>query len=352
VRSPRSSLLRAAVALLIALGHAESASSADAAAPIAVCATTPDLGNLAAIVGGERVAVTAFTKPAEDPHFTPARPSFVKALNACELLILNGLEVEVGWLPVLLREARNAAVLPGARGHLDASTAITPMDVPIGTVDRSMGDVHPLGNPHYLLDPVNGLAVARAIRDRLATLRPADAAGFEQRYTAFRDRLATALVGTTLGAKYDVEKLMRLADHDRLDAFLREQGDGAALAGWLGMTRPYRGAKAVDDHPIWSYFARRFGLAVVAHLEPKPGVPPTTRHLDDVVRLMREAGVRLVLASAYYDPRHADFVARNTGAQVARMANLVGARPGTDDYLAMIDHDVREVARVLANPAP
>lgn len=322
-------------------------SAAGAEEALRACATTPDLGSLVRAVGGDRVDVTVFTKPTEDPHFTAARPSFVKALNECGVLVVNGLDLEIGWVSLLLRDARNPDVLPGAPGHVDASAAITPMDIPAGPIDRSMGDVHPRGNPHYLLDPLNGVRVARLLRDRLGALRPDAKAFVDERTTAFERRVGTALVGDALAAKYDVAKLMVLAEHDRLDAFLREQGDDGKLAGWLGAMAPYRGVKAVDDHPIWAYFARRFGLDVIGHLEPKPGLPPTTRHLEELIGRMREEKVPLVLASAYYDPRHAEFAARSSGATVVRLANLVGARPGTDDYVAMIDYDVREVVAAL-----
>jgi ABC-type Zn uptake system ZnuABC Zn-binding protein ZnuA len=255
--------------------------------------------------------------------------------------------IELGWVPLLLKNARNAAVLPGAPGHLDASTAITPIDVPTGTVDRSMGDVHPFGNPHYLTDPVNGMLVAGLVHARLATLRPAAQAYFDQRLQAFRRQVSTALVGERLAAKYDVEKLALLAEHGKLVEFLRGQGEADLLQGWLGLLAPDHGTKVVDDHPMWPYFAKRFGLVVAGHLEPKPGVPPTTKHLADLIAMMRDEHVRVVLASAYYDPRHARFVADETGATVLAMANQVGARPGTEDYLGFVDYNVRQVAGAL-----
>lgn len=317
------------------------------AAPLAVDTTLPDLGSLVREVGGDEVDVTVFVKGMEDPHFVEARPSFVKSLSEADLLVYAGMDLEAGWLPVLLQNARNADVLPGGRGHLDASSAIVPLDVPTGVVDRSMGDVHVLGNPHYLTDPVNGLRVAALIRDRLGTLRPEKRADFAARFDAFRGRLGDRLVGERLAARWDVEKLAELAALGRLDEFLRAQADDAPLGGWLGTLRPFRGAKAVDDHPAWSYLARRFGLVIVGHLEPKPGIPPTTRHLAGLVDVMRTQDVRLILASAYYDPRHARFLAERTGARVVPLANLVGARPGTDDYLATIDYNVRQIVEAL-----
>lgn len=318
-----------------------------AAEPLQVCATVPELGAVVREVGGDEVAVEVFAKPTEDPHFTPARPSLIKSLNGCALLAEIGMEIEAGWVPLLVKQARNAAVLPGAPGFLDASTAITPLAVPTGVVDRSMGDVHPYGNPHYLSDPLNGLRVAGLVAERLATLRPHARPYFEGRLADFRRRIGAALVGETLAAKYEVEKLAVLAEHGTLDEFLRGQGEAGALGGWLGLLAGRYGTKVVDDHPLWPYFARRFGLVVVGHLEPKPGIPPTTRHLAELIARMKAERVPVILASAYYDPRHASFVAAETGARVLAMANQAGARPGTETYLDWVDYNVRQVAAAL-----
>ena len=320
----------------------------EAPRPIQVCATVSDLGSLVREVGGDQVSVTVFAKGTEDPHFIEAKPSFIKALSQCDLYVQTGMDLELGWAPVLLQNARNGAVLPGGHGFLDASTVIAPLEVPTGPVDRSMGDVHPLGNPHYLPDPVNGLRVARLIRDKLIELRPNHKAYFENRYASFSKRLGTALVGEKLAGKYDAEKLALLYERGRLDAFLKQQGEETRLGGWLGLLLPYYGAKAVDDHNIWPYFSRRFGINVIGHMEPKPGIPPTTGHLRALVERMRADGVKLVLAAAYYDPRHARFISENTGARVASLANQIGAREGTDDYLGMIDYNVRQLLGALA----
>jgi ABC-type Zn uptake system ZnuABC Zn-binding protein ZnuA len=210
-----------------------------------------------------------------------------------------------------------------------------------------MGDVHPYGNPHFLSDPINGLLVAGLVRQKLVALRPAARAYFDERLARFHRQIAAALVGEPLAAKYDVEKLALLAEHGKLVEFLRSQGDEGALGGWLGRLAGHYGTKVVDDHPLWPYFARRFGLVVAGHLEPKPGFPPTTKHLADIVALMRAERVPIVLASAYYDPRHARFVAEASGAKVLAMANQAGARPGTDTYVGFIDYNVRQVADAL-----
>jgi ABC-type Zn uptake system ZnuABC Zn-binding protein ZnuA len=324
------------------IGQAQTATE-----PLRVVTTVPDLGSLVREVGGEQVEVTVLVKGAEDPHFVEAKPSFIKSLSQADMYVQVGMEAEVGWGPVLLQQARNARVLPGAPGYVDAATVIAPLEVPTGPVDRSMGDVHPFGNPHYLLDPVQGLKVARLLRDKLIAMRPAHRATFEAGYAAFRQRLGTALVGEVLARKYDVEKLALLSEHRKLSSFLESQGEAGLLGGWFGRLTPYAGSKAVSDHNVWPYFARRFHISLVAFLEPRPGVPPTTKHLQEVIRTMQALGVKLLLASAYYDPRHAQFVAQHTGAKVVPLANQVGARADTDDYISMVDYNVRQLALAL-----
>lgn len=309
--------------------------------PLQVCATVPDLGQLVQEVGGDRVSVTTFVKGGEDPHFLEAKPSIIKAASRADLFVQVGLELEVGWVPAVLLQARNDKVQAGSPGLLDASAAITPLEVPSGTVDRSMGDVHTAGNPHFLLDPVCGLRVARLITDRLKQLRPSDAAYFDHRYEDFHSRVCTSLVGEELAHKYDAEKLAALDETGGLADFLASQGDKDKLKGWLGDMSPLRGTRVVTDHNLWTYFAHRFGVRVVGYLEPKPGVPPTIKHLKEIVEMMKRDRVGLVLASPYFDARHPAFVAEQTGAKVVALTHQCGGLPDTGTYIQMCDHNVQ-----------
>ena len=335
----KSQILSALLSIFIAgSAHAD---------PIKVCTTTTDLGSLVREVGGEDVEVVTFAKGAEDAHFVEARPSFIKELSRCDLFIQNGLELELGWVPPLLRNCRNAEVQVGGPGYLDASTAITPRDVPVGGVDRSMGDVHSRGNPHFLLDPINGLKVARLIRDKLSDLRPERAGVFHQRYELFQARLSAALVGDELARRYDVEKLMTLDEAGGLDGFLADQNPAQILGGWLGTLRPYRGTPIVGDHPLWGYFANRFGMEVVGHMEPKPGITPTTRHLKLLVETMKQREARLVVTSVYFDPRYTTFLVEDAGARPVVLAHQVGATPDAAGYIEMIGSNVDRLAVAL-----
>jgi len=328
---------------LLACGVLLLAWDAGAADPLRVVTTVPDLADLIEQVGGDEVEVEALVKGPQDPHFLEPRPSFIRKLHKADLFVLVGMELEVGWAPVLMRQSRNGRIQPGAPGHLNASAAIAPLEAPQATVNRSQGDVHPWGNPHYLTDPLNGLRVARLARDKLEALRPEASAGFRERFAAFEARLLRALVGEAVLERHGARVVFERASAGTLEAFLASKGESETLAGWLGATRPLRGARAIQDHRIWPYFARRFGLVMIDTLEPKPGIAPTTRHLAAVVERARAQGAVLILASPYFDPRHARFVAEQTGARIAEMAHQVGARPGTGDYLKMVDYNVRQV---------
>ncbi len=314
--------------------------------PLSVAATVPDLGSLIKEIGGDQVSVFVFAKGPEHPHFVEVKPNFIRVASKADLYVEVGMESEIGWSPAILQNARNAKVLPGNAGHLDVSIAIRAMDVPRGPVDRSMGDVHPFGNPHYLLDPLNGLNVAALIRDKLTELRPAKRDYFRSRYEAFATKVARALVGNELAKRYDeadVRKLAAFFGQGRLSDHLKDRKELSLLGGWLGAMLPHYGLKVVDDHNMFPYFAARFGLRIIGHMEPKPGIPPTTKHLTELVGKMKSEGVKVIVASPFVDERHQRFLAEKTGARVAAIAHQNGARPGTDDYIAMIDYNIRHI---------
>jgi ABC-type Zn uptake system ZnuABC Zn-binding protein ZnuA len=329
------------------------ASSGAAGEPLRVVASVPDLADLARQVGGDDVDVTALVQGRQDPHSLEPRPSFIRALHDADLFVVQGMELEVGWAPTLLESARNPRATPGGVGYLDASLGLAPLEVPPPGATRALGDVHPFGNPHYLTDPLNGLRAAALLRDRLAELRPERAAAFRERYLDFAHRLLERLVGAELAAGRDPDELAREIEADP-DGFLGPRAP-AGLGGWLAAVRPVRGTKAAEEHQYWAYFAHRFGVVLVARLEPFPGIAPTTRHLAEVVALIQAERVPIVLTSGYFDPRHARWVAERTGARIVPLAHQAGARPGVDDYLSAVDYNVRTLVEALGAgvaPAP
>ena len=314
------------------------------ALPLKVCCTVPDLGDLCKRVGGEHVEITVFVKSADDPHALEARPSFIKAMSRADLFIQIGLDLEIGWVPAILQACRNRWVQPKGRGFLDASLAIHDRKIDFeGQIDRSYGDVHPEGNPHYLTDPVNGLRVSRLIRDKLIELQPEKSREFELSWNEFKAELASKFVGRYLAEKYDIEKLATLYEHALLSNFLDKTGETHRLSGWLGKLSKHRGKPAVGDHSSWRYLADRFGINVAIHLEPKPGMTPTIGHLKKVIQHMKAEKVPVLLTASYFPSKHVRFVSDKTGAAILELAHQVGARPGTENYISMIDFNVRQL---------
>jgi len=282
------------------------------AASLTVVATTPDLAAIAREVGRDRVSVTSMAAGGQDPHFLDPRPSFLVKLNRADLLIEGGLDLEIGWLPALLASARNPKLRPGELGRLNASERIAVLGVPGGRVDRSQGDVHGKGNPHFLTDPVNGAVVADTIAQRLCRLDVEGCVDYRANAEAFRRRI------------------------------------DAAVAGWTDVLSPYRGTKIVAYHDTWSYFTKRFGLTTVGFVEPKPGVPPPPSHISALVDLIQREHVPVIVMEPYASRSIPDLVARQTGCRVLVLAPTVGALPATDDYVAMVDANVKALARALA----
>ncbi len=301
-------LSRRAAASILAASLAASA----AHAAVRVVTTTTDLASIATAIGGERVEVTALAAGAQDPHFLDAKPSSLLKLQRADLFVQVGLELEVGWAPTLLANARNPRILPGSRGFVDASQGIEALQIPSGA-DRSGGDIHPFGNPHYWLDPANGRALAANIAAGLARVDPASAATYEAGRDAFLARL------------------------------------DAALARWQEEARPLHGVAVVAYHNSWPYFERRFGFRVTGFVEPKPGIPPSGRYVAELAEAMKRDGVRLILMSTFYDQKTANLVAKLSGAQVVTLANSVGGLEGADDYLSLFDLNLRRLLAALGN---
>jgi ABC-type Zn uptake system ZnuABC Zn-binding protein ZnuA len=316
-----------------------------------VVTTTTDLASIAREVGGDAVTVNSLQDGARDPHFLEAKPSYIMRARRADLWIRVGMELEIGYEPVIIDSARNPRIRPGMPGHLDASEGILRLEVPTTKVDRSMGDVHPLGNPHYWLDPWNGRAVARSVRDSLTRLDPARGAEYDARCRAFERRLDEAMFGAELVAALGGDVLWRAELSSRLDEELEGKGLAGKLGGWLGAMRPHRGSKIITYHRSWVYFTNRFGLEVVAELEPKPGIPPSPGHLAEVIERARSAGAALLLMEPFYERKGPEFVASRTGIRVVEAANSVGGQPEATDYVAMLDNVVQKAKAVLASDA-
>jgi zinc/manganese transport system substrate-binding protein len=269
-----------------------------------VIATTEDLASIGREVGGDRITIESIAKGYQDPHFVEAKPSFILKLQKADVLIVVGRELEIGWLPPLVQQSRNGKIQPGAEGYLDASLGAQILEMPTGQITRAMGDVHPLGNPHYWMDPENGKRIAKEIADKLDQLRPNDRAYFDMRLNDFTARL------------------------------------DAAEKRWLAMMAPYKGTKVVTYHRSFPNFAERFGLEIVGYVEPRPGIPPTPQHTLDLMNEMKRQNVKIVLVEPYFDLKTPEAIGRETGAHVLVMPPSVGGVKEVPDYFKLFDYDI------------
>lgn len=280
-----------------------------AASKLNVVASTEDLAALAREVAGDRVNVDSIAKGYQDPHFVEPKPSFLLKLRKADLLAVVGLQLEIGWLPPLQAQSRNGRIQVGAPGYLDLSRYCQILEIPTVQVTRAMGDVHPLGNPHYWLDPANGRRIAKAFADKLGDLDEANRSYYQQRYADFDKRLM------------------------------------AAEKGWEAKFAPFRGRKVVTYHRSWPNFCERFGLAVVDYVEPRPGIPPTPSHTLELINRMKQEGVKLILVEPYFDLRTPNSIARATGGKVVVMLPSVGGVKDVTNYFQLFDYDIGLLAK-------
>jgi zinc/manganese transport system substrate-binding protein len=336
-----------AAALLLPLLPGPPPARAQEPARIRVLATTTDLREIAREVGGDAVEVSCLTRGPEDPHFLDARPSFVRLARDAELFVKTGMDLEVGYEGPIVLDARNPRIQPGKPGHCDASVAVDKLDVPTAPVDRSMGDVHAQGNPHYLLDPVRAKTVAATVADALAAVDPKRADAYRARSRDFARRVEEAMFGVDLLKDAPARRLERLLAEGRLLAYLDGKGWRARLGGWASLLAPHSGAKVVDYHRTFAYLLDRFAMVSVASLEPKPGVPPTPLHARSVGETMKATGARFVLCSVFQPKGVAESVAAAAGGRVLVLPHMPGALPRTEGYLESMDAAVRELSRAL-----
>jgi len=299
------------LSIAVLLGAALSANATSAFAQVNVITATEDLASLAQEVGGDKIKVESLARGYQDPHFVEAKPSFVLKLNKADLLIVVGRELEIGWLPVLITQSRNSKIQPGGPGYLDASQTAKILELPTGQITRAMGDVHPMGNPHYWLDPENGRRIAKAILEKFSQMDSKNASYFAQREADFEKRLTEA------------------------------------QARWKAAMAPYNKVKVVTYHRSWANFADAFGLDVIGYVEPKPGIPPTPQHTLDVIQAIKAQNVKVIIVEPYFDTKTPNSIAAATGAKVLVMPPSVGGVPAATDYFKLFDTDVNMLVAAI-----
>ncbi len=299
-----------AVVLALVVGAGVPGAGVEGADKVRVVTTIPDLKSLTEAVGGDLVEVESLTRGTQNFHEAEIRPSMMLKLRRADLLVENGAELDT-WVDVAILGANNPEIVRGGRGRIEAGRGVPLLDVPTTRVDRSMGDVHPLGNPHFSLDPGLAPTITQNILEGLARVAPQHRASFERNRTKFL-------------------------------ASLDEQ-----MTRWTKLMEPVKGAKVVVYHPTFIYFLARFGLVQAGMVEDRPGIPPSPQHLVTLVRQMKESGVKAVLVEPWNDVRLANRIAEEAGAKAHVIASAVGAVKGADNYIAAIDYNVTTLARVL-----
>ncbi|HUP35132.1 MAG TPA: metal ABC transporter substrate-binding protein [Candidatus Limnocylindria bacterium] len=300
--------IRVFSATLVALGLW--AGGVGAADKIRVVTTTTDLKALTEAVGGDLVEVDALARGNQNPHDLEVRPSLMVKVRRADLLVTNGLELD-RWAELVVQGANNPKVIPSAPGRVDASAGILVLEVPRTRVDRSMGDVHPSGNPHYTVDPGMAPAVTANVLEGLTRVAPQNRAVFERNREQFLSRL------------------------------------GEAMVRWSAALAPFKGAKVIVDHNMWPYFLTRFGLVQAGSVEDRPGIPATPAHVAKLIAYMKEDKIKVILSVPWADYRLSQRIAEEAGAKVVLVANAVGAIKGADTYLDTIDYNVKAVAQAL-----
>jgi ABC-type Zn uptake system ZnuABC Zn-binding protein ZnuA len=299
--------MMAALALAMPFGLASRAG-----AQLKVVTSTTDLYDIARAVGGNRITASHIGEGYQDPHFIEAKPSFVLKLRAADVWAFVGLDLEIGWMSLLIDGARNPKIRMGGTGYLDVSRAIPVLDVAQGPIDRSQGDVHPLGNPHYWLDPENSKRIAALFKQKFSQLDPRNESIYEANSRAFAAR---------------VDDMHR------------------TLAPQLAAIR---NKPVVAWHTSWRYFADYTGANIVAFMEPKPGVPPSPSHLAGVIATMKRTGAKTIIMEPFYDRKVADFVAKNVpGSRVLILPPSVGGIKGVDDYIKLMTYDITQLANAV-----
>ena len=279
-----------------------------AEAKLKVVASTSDIAALATAVGGPDAEVSSIAKGTQDPHYVEAKPSFMVAVRDADLLVINGLSLEIGWIPSLIKGARNPNVNPGGRGYVELGKWIEPIELPTGSVTRAMGDVHPDGNPHFTLDPVRLGDVAVRLGEKMGELDTKNKDAYLQRAQAFK---------TTLQEK---------------------------TKSWQARIAALKNKKLITYHPSLNYFIQRFGLSVENYIENKPGIPPTAQHTLDLIRIMKTAGIKLILVDNFFDTKVAERIAKDVpGAKVASVGIAVGSTPDLKSTIDVIEQLVKVI---------
>ncbi len=312
-----------------------------------IIATTSDLASIAESIAGEFADVKGLATGKQDPHFLQAKPSYIIMARRADLWVRVGMELEIGWEQPIIDGARNKKIRIGSPGHLDASENILKLELPSTRVTRSMGDVHPSGNPHYWTDPYSGRIIAETIAGRLTEIDPEHEKAYKKNLALFQNKLDEKMFGADAVEKTGGDKLWVLHNSKSLEKYLNDSKLKITKDSWLGKMRPFKGNRIITYHRSWVYFTSRFDLDTVEELEPKPGIPPSPGHVLELIKQVKKQNIPVLLMEPFYSRKAPNLIASKTGIQIAVCANSVGGEPVAVDYLSMIGNIVEKVSAAL-----
>jgi ABC-type Zn uptake system ZnuABC Zn-binding protein ZnuA len=324
------------------------------AAPVKVVTSLTTYASIAREIVGDRGRVSSIAVGDENPHYVQPKPSFVPTLAQADLFVTTGLDLEL-WVPALLDKANNPRIVEGGAGYVAAYQGLPLLDIPV-SLSRAQGDIHVYGNPHIWTDPLNAVLIARNILRGLKRVAPQDADYFTTREKDFETRVYRALFGDELVTILGGETLADLDRQGKLFTFLGQQKYQGApllnrLGGWLKQGMPFRGKIVACYHKEWDYFSREFQLSCFDYIEPKPGIPPTPRHVQEIITQMKERHVPVLLSTNYYDHNQVVEVAQRTGAKAVIVPSNTGGSGGADTYFDLVNLWVSELAQAFGATA-
>jgi ABC-type Zn uptake system ZnuABC Zn-binding protein ZnuA len=322
-------------------GHAQRGQSRNGTS-VAVITSLPCYASIAEFLGGDLITVESIAAGNQEAHFVQPKPSYALKMNKASLFVTTGLDLEL-WVPALLDKARNRSIMEGATGYVSAATDVPMLEKPETNPDRALGDVHIYGNPHIHTSPLNAKIIAENILVGLKKVAPQDAAVFEANYEDFVDRIDRSLFGEEMVQILGGEMLSKMLISGTLINFLETKEYAGEklinkLGGWLREAMPFRGRKVICYHKDWSYFTRDFGLEIVDYIEPKPGIPPTTKHVKEMIEKIESQKLQVLIVANYYEKNTPNMIAERTGIKAVFVPLDVGGEPGVNDYFDLIDY--------------
>ena len=324
--------------------HQHQHGAGNSASLVVVCSFS-DYASIAERIAGNHAIVQYIAHGEQDPHFVPPKPSYAMLLRDADLWITTGMDLEI-WSTTLLDKARNKQIMDGAIGFVSVSDGVKVLQK-VEKADRTEGDVHLMGNPHITTGPLNWKVIATNIATGLMKVDPSNTSDYQANLNAFNDQVDRALFGDELVEMFGGEMLARLLDNRTLFTFLDKEYQGekltGKLGGWLKQTETWRGKKIVAYHKNWIYFIETFGLEIAGYIEPKPGIPPSAKHVQEMIGVINDQEIKLMLVASYFEKNSARMIEEKTGVKAVFLPLFVGGSAEVTDNFQLVDYWIDQI---------